>query len=293
MTTTRTGLLGAAVMAGSLGLVSTAFAQGKEVVIGMQCDRTGPTQIVGTTLCPAYHDYVDLVNSRGGVEGYKVKVIEIDNEYKVPPAIESHARFMKEGEVLESIYGTPQTAALIKTLTEDKVPGTSPGFGSASAADGKRFPYIFPIAATYWSQMAVSISFIKKQLGGSLKGKKIAYIFYDNPAGKEPMPILEDLAKLEGFTFRTFAVPPPGIEMGAQVLDITTRYRPDFVIAHVFGKAPAVALKEFKGKGWPLNKVIGFVWASAEAKYLRPAATPRHRATTPSNTPASAPTTRS
>ena len=37
------------------GLLTTgAVAQGdKELVIGMQCDRTGPTQIVGTTLCPA------------------------------------------------------------------------------------------------------------------------------------------------------------------------------------------------------------------------------------------------
>jgi hypothetical protein len=39
-------------------LTAPAIAQDKEVVIGMQCDRTGATQIVGTTLCPAYHDYV-------------------------------------------------------------------------------------------------------------------------------------------------------------------------------------------------------------------------------------------
>jgi branched-chain amino acid transport system substrate-binding protein len=56
--------------------------------------------------------------------------------------------------------------------------------------------------------------------------------------------------------------------MGAQVLDITTRYRPDFVIAHLFGKAPAVGLKEFKGKGWPLSKMIGFVWAASEADII-------------------------
>ena len=66
----------------ALGLVAApAMAQDKEVVIGMQCDRTGATQIVGTTLCPAYHDYVALVNGRGGLEGFKVKVIEIDHEY--------------------------------------------------------------------------------------------------------------------------------------------------------------------------------------------------------------------
>ena len=45
---------------------------------------------------------------------------------------------------------------------------------------------------------------------------------------------------------RTFAVPPPGIEMGAQVLDITGRFRPDFVISHLFGRAPSVSIKELK-----------------------------------------------
>ena len=259
-----TRLLGGA--ATVLGLMSgAALAEDKEVVIGMQCDRTGPTQITGTHLCPAYHDYMALMNSRGGVEGYKIKVIEIDTEYKVPPAMEAHERFKKEGAIFESVYGTPQIAALIKKLEEDKMAATSPGFGSAAAADGKRYPYVFPIAATYWSQAAVAADFVKGKLGGDLKGKKIAYMYFDNPAGKEPIGVLEDIAKLEGFEMRTFAVPSPGIEMGAQVLDVTGRFKPDFVILGLFGRAPAVALKELKGKGYPLSKVVGFVWAVSEA----------------------------
>jgi branched-chain amino acid transport system substrate-binding protein len=259
----KTGL-GAAVVAVLAFAAGEAFAQGKEIVFGFQCDRTGPTATVGTVLCPGYHDYIDLINSKGGVEGYKIRVIEVDNEYKVPPAIEAHERFKKEGAVLEGLYGTPQTAALNKKLEEDKILGTSPGFGSAAAADGKRYPYTFPIAASYWSQAGAAVEFVKEKLGG-LKGKKIAYIFYDNPAGKEPLPILEDLSKSEGFELRTFAVPAPGVEMGAQVLDITSRYKPDFVIAHLFGRAPSVSIKEFKGKGFPLSKVVSFVWGSAEA----------------------------
>jgi branched-chain amino acid transport system substrate-binding protein len=242
-----------------------AAAQDKDVVFGLQCDRTGATQTVGVFLCPGYHDYIALVNSKGGVEGFKIRVVEIDHEYKVPPAMEAHERFKKEGEVLEGLYGTPQTAALAKKLEEDKILGTSPGFGAAAAADGKRFPYLFPVAATYWSQSAAAVEFAKKQLGGSLNGKKIAYLFFDNPAGKEPLVILEDLAKSEGFELRTFAVPSPGVEMGAQVLDITGRFRPDFVIAHLFGRSPSVSIKELKGKGFPLSKVVSLVWGSSEA----------------------------
>ncbi len=245
-----------------------AFAQSKELVFGFQCDRTGPTANVGVNMCPGYHDYVDLVNSNGGVEGFKIKVIEVDNEYKVPPAMEAHERFKKEGAVIEGVFGTPQTAALNKKLEEDKILGTAPGFGTSAAADGKRFPYTFPIAASYWSQSGAALAFAKEKLGGNMKGKKIAYLYYDNPAGKEPLPILEEVSKSEGFELRTFAVPAPGLEMGAQVLDITGRYKPDFIITHLFGKAPSVSIKELKGKGYPLSKVVALVWGSAEADII-------------------------
>ena len=215
---------------------------------------------------PGFHDYIALVNSKGGVEGHKIKALEIDHEYKVPPAVESYERHKKEGAVSMAVYGTPQIYALAAKLTEDKIPGTSPGFGSAAAADGIRYPYIFPIAATYWSQGTAAVDFAKKQLGGSLKGKKIAYLFYDNPAGREPIEVLEDLAAREGFQLKTFAVPPPGVEMGAQVLDIAQRFRADFVISHLFGGAPvgvdqgAEARRLSRCARWS-----GFVWASAEA----------------------------
>jgi len=236
-----------------------------EIVIGAQCDRTGPTQIVGTVLCPGFHDYIALVNSKGGVEGHKIKALEIDHEYKVPPAVESYERHKKEGAVSMHVYGTPHIYALAAKLTEDRIPGTSPGFGSAAAADGTRYPYIFPIAATYWSQGTAAVHFAKQQLGGNLKGKKIAFIFYDNPAGREPIEVLEDLAQLEGFQLKMFAVPPPGVEMGAQILDIAQRFRADFVIGHLFGGAPAVSIKELKRVGYPLRKFVSFVWGSGEA----------------------------
>jgi branched-chain amino acid transport system substrate-binding protein len=253
-------LIGVAVVVGAAGPAGASH----EIVIGLQCDRTGATQTVGVNLCPGYHDYISLVNSKGGVGGHKIRALEIDHEYKVPQGVESYERHKKEGAVVIGVYGTPHIYALAQKLTEDRIPGTSPGFGSAAAADGVRYPYIFPIAATYWSQGAAAVDFVKKQLGG-LKGKKIAYLFFDNPAGREPIPVLEDLSAKEGFQLKTFAVPPPGVEMGAQVLDIAQRYRADFVIAHLFGRSPSVSIKELKRIGYPLRKVVSFVWGSAEA----------------------------
>jgi branched-chain amino acid transport system substrate-binding protein len=264
----RSVLTLAAGVAAGLAYAGSAAAADKELLIGVQCDRTGPTQIVGTVLCPAMQDYYKLVNSKGGIDGWTVRADEIDNGYKVPEAIEAYERQKQMGALMMTLYGTPQTVALNQRLEQDKIPTTSPGFGISAAADGVRFPYLFPVAATYWSQAAGAVKFAKDQLGGDLKGKKIAYVYYDNPAGKEAMPILEALQKQEGFDMRTFAVPPPGVELGAQVLDLTQRYHPDFIIAHLFGRSPSVLIKGLKGAGFPLKHVIGLVWASAEADIL-------------------------
>ena len=265
---TRITATALALMAGAaagIGLAATAAAQEKKIVIGVTCDRTGPTQIVGTVLCPAQHDYFDYVNANHLLDGYTIDHPEIETGYKVPPAVEAYQRQKQEGAIIMPIYGTPQTHALNERLEQDKIVATTPGFGIAASADGQKYPYLFPIAASYFSQGAAAVKFAKDQAGGSLKGKKIAYIYYDNPAGTEPIPVLKDLQNLEGFELRTFAVPPPGVELTAQVLDITQRYKADFVISHLFGRSPSVSIKEFKANGYPLSKVIAMVWASGEA----------------------------
>ena len=51
----------------ALGIAGVAMpAAAEEIVIGGQCDRTGPTKNVGTTLCPGILDYVRLINHKGG-----------------------------------------------------------------------------------------------------------------------------------------------------------------------------------------------------------------------------------
>jgi branched-chain amino acid transport system substrate-binding protein len=265
MTTLTKSILALAL---GVGFAGTAAAADKEIVIGDQCDRTGATQIVGTVLCPAEQDYYRLVNAKGGVDGWTIRGDEIDNGYKVPEGIEAYERQKQMGAVMMTLYGTPHTVALNQRLEQDHMPTTSPGFGISASADGTRFPYLFPIAATYWSQGAAAVKFAKDMLGGDLKGKKIAYIYYDNPAGKEPISIIETLQKTEGFDMRSFAVPPPGVELGAQIIDVTQRYHPDFIIAHLFGRSPSVLIKGLKGAGYPLKNVLGLVWASAEADIL-------------------------
>ena len=92
-------MIACAAAATTIVAVGPAMSEQREIVIGIECDRTGPTQIVGINLRPAYQDYINLVNLRGGVEGYKMKGDEIDIEFKVPPAVEAYQRQKAEGAV--------------------------------------------------------------------------------------------------------------------------------------------------------------------------------------------------
>ncbi|MDF1719771.1 MAG: ABC transporter substrate-binding protein [Minwuia sp.] len=246
------------------GLAAMTAAHAGEIVIGQMTDRTGPLANVGNPLGDGVRDYIDLVNSQGGVGGHTIRLIGIDNQYKVPPAVEGYQRLKSEGAVLVGLFGTPITQALTADLEKDKTPGTTPGFGTAAAADGAAFPYLFPAAASYWSQAGASVEYAKQQMGG-LKGKKIAYLFYDNPAGREGLPVLRKLSEMEGFTLNEFPVPAPGIEMDNQARDIARRYRADFVISHLFGRAPSVQINALTRAGFPLEKVVSFVWGASEA----------------------------
>ncbi len=233
------------------------------IKIGGQCDRTGPTKNVGVEICPGIHDYVALVNKKGGVLGHKIEHTEIEHGYTVDRGVEAYERLKRDGAVALFDYGTPIVYALTPRHMDDKIPAITPGFGRADSIDGEAWPYIFPMAASYWSQAGAAMKYIKDN--GAKKGTKVAHIYYDNPAGREGIPIMEAVAKKEGYQLRLFAVPPPGVEMGPQVIDITRRFKADWVVGHLFGQSPSVSIKELKRAGFPMSRVVSFVWGAGEA----------------------------
>ena len=254
----------AGVLVMTLGAAGTAPAE-KPIMIGWQSDYTRLITI-GPFIAQGYKDYIKVFKSKGGtIDGHPVDFMECSHGYDVNKGLECYQRHKLAGIVTLAIYGTPIAYSLTPKLTADKIPGITPGFGRADSMDGRLFPYVFPLAASYWTQATASIKYILDAEGGSLKGVKIAYLYYDNPAGREPFPVFEKLQKKLGFKWRTFGVPSPGLEMGAQVTDITRRFRADWVIGHMFGKAPSVSLKELKRKGFPLDHYIGFVWNTFES----------------------------
>jgi branched-chain amino acid transport system substrate-binding protein len=247
---------------GVVSFVHPAFAD-HTIKIGGQCDRTGPTRLIGVEICPGISDYIRLVGKKGGVLGHKLEYTEVEHGYTVDRGVEAYERLKRDGAVTLLDYGTPIVYALTPRHLDDKIPGITPGFGRADSIDGRVWPYIFPMAASYWSQAGAAMKYIKDK--GGTKGTRIAYLYFDNPAGREGIPIVEAVAEKEGYQIRHFAVPSPGLEMGPQVIDITRRFKADWVVAHLFGRSPSVSIKELKKAGFPLDRVISFVWGSGEA----------------------------
>ena len=144
----------------------------RKILIGSQCDRTGPTQLVGTVFCPAVQDYVNLINSKGGVDGYKVRINEIDNNYQVPAAIEEYERHKQEGAVSYLIWGTPQAEALNPRLEKDHIPALR----RASAPRPRRMARSIPICSRsprpIGRRRAAGDQFVKDKLGGRPEGQE-------------------------------------------------------------------------------------------------------------------------
>jgi branched-chain amino acid transport system substrate-binding protein len=240
---------------------NAAAAEGQAAVkIGGLCDRTGAVKNIGLEYCAGVADYLALVNRRGGVLGHRLEYAEIDHAYTVDRAIDGYEQLKRDGAMTIMSFGVPVLIALTPRYMADRIPVFNSGTGLGDAIDGEAWPYIFPGTASYWSQGGVVMKYLKDN--GAKKGTKIAYVYFDNPAGRDGIAMVEAVARKEGYVVRKFAVQPPGLEVGRQVNEIAADFKPDWVVASLFGKSPAVAIKEFRRANFPLNRVISFVWGA-------------------------------
>jgi branched-chain amino acid transport system substrate-binding protein len=170
------------------------------------------------------------------------------------------------GAAVFSPLSTGITYALIERAPADHIPIVSMGYGRSDAADGRVFPWVFPILGTYWMQADTLIQYVALQEGGydKLKGKKIALVYHESPYGKEPIPVFQALAKQYGFDFEGYPVTPPGLEQKSIWLQIARQFRPDWTFMWGWGVMNSTAIKEAAAMGYPRDHFIGVWWSGAE-----------------------------
>jgi branched-chain amino acid transport system substrate-binding protein len=244
-----------------------ASAQVKEQFFPLLAYRTGAYGPNGTPWADGKLDYLKMINARdGGINGVKLTWEECEYGYATDRGVECYERLKSHpGVALFEPQSTGVTFALTDKAPGDKMPLLTVGYGLAAAQDGFAFKWNFPILGSYWTGADVLVQYVLKKEGGpgKLKGKKIALVYLDAPFGKEPIPLLQERAKLEGFELQLLPVTAPGTEQKATWLQIR-QSKPDYVFLWGWGIMNGTALKEAQATGYPRDHMYGVWWAGAE-----------------------------
>ena len=260
------GLTLGIVAAASISIAGAATAA--ELVIPSMVYRTGPYAPNGIPFANGYGDYFNLLNARdGGIGGVPINLVECETAYNTKQGVECYenTKNIGSGALVYQPLSTGITYQLIPKAAYDQIPIFSMGYGRTSASNGKIFPWVFNLPATYWDQATVFVKYVAEKEGGldKLKGKKIALVYHNSAYGKEPIRTLEVAAEKYGFSLHLLPVDHPGQEQKATWLQIR-RERPDWVFMWGWGVMNQVAVKEATSIRYPMDHFIGVWWSGSE-----------------------------
>jgi branched-chain amino acid transport system substrate-binding protein len=239
----------------------------ESIFIPLLTYRTGAFAGSGVHIANGMRDYLEMLNQRdGGIGGVKLVIEECETGYDTKKGVECYESMKGKNPVVHNPYSTGITLQLIPKAAVDKVPILSMAYGLSASADGENFPWIFNPPVTYWDGASVFIKHVAAVEGGfdKLKGKVIGLVHLDAPFGKEPIPVLEALAKQYGFELKLYPVPAAQMQnQGSQWLGIR-RDKVDWVYNQGWGAMNPTAVKEAIKSGFPIDKLVGVWWAGGD-----------------------------
>jgi branched-chain amino acid transport system substrate-binding protein len=248
-------------IAGVLAAVTGGVAAAQELVLPNMSYRTGPFAATGTPIMNGQRDYMIMLNERdGGIGGVKVNFEECETGYNTEKGVECYER-LKATALVTQPWSTGITLQVLPKTNVDQIPILAPGYGFSPMTDGRTFQWAFNPPASYWDGAYMILDNISGGDLASLSGKKIAFLHLDHPYGKEPLPLLEQLAAQHGFELLPI---PVGLQemqnQAAQWLQIR-RENPDFVIMWGWGAMNAGAITEAVKTRYPMDQFVGIWWA--------------------------------
>jgi branched-chain amino acid transport system substrate-binding protein len=258
----------------SATVIPMAQASAQEQFFPLATYRVGAYASSGVQVWAGMIDYLNYINDvEGGINGVKLVWQECETEWTAEKGIECYERF-KGGlnGAPVAVYqpnGAPAAYALSERAEVDKVPLITLGYGRTEATDGTVFPYNFPVMLTFYSEASALVNYIAQREGGfdKLKGKKIATVYHDSAYGRETLAPLKLLAEKYGFDNIQIPVADPGNEQSAQWRQIRQK-SPDWVFLRTWGVSTPVAVKTAARFGFPVDHIIGDIWASSSEDVL-------------------------
>jgi ABC-type branched-subunit amino acid transport system substrate-binding protein len=170
--------------------VSSAHAQKKydpgasdtEIKIGQTVPFSGPASAYAT-IGKAQAAYFNMINEQGGVNGRKINLIQYDDAYTPPKAVEQVRKLVESDEVLLTfqIIGTPSNAAVQKYLNGKKVPQLFAATGASKFTDPKNFPWTLGFNPNYFVEGRIYGQYILKQYPNA----KVGVLYQNDDLGRD------------------------------------------------------------------------------------------------------------
>jgi branched-chain amino acid transport system substrate-binding protein len=153
-----------------------------EIKIGQTNPFSGPASAYAT-IGKTQAAYIKMINDQGGVNGRKINLIQYDDAYSPPKAVEQVRKLVESDEVLLTfqILGTPSNAAVQKYLNSKKVPQLFAATGASKFTDPKNFPWTMGFNPNYFVEGRIYGQYIIKNYPNA----KIGILYQNDDLGKD------------------------------------------------------------------------------------------------------------
>jgi branched-chain amino acid transport system substrate-binding protein len=153
-----------------------------EIKIGQTNPFSGPASAYAT-IGKTQAAYIKMINDQGGVNGRKINLIQYDDAYSPPKAVEQVRKLVESDEVLLTfqLLGTPSNAAVQKYLNGKKVPQLFAATGASRFSDPKNFPWTMGFNPNYFVEGRIYGQYIIKNHPQA----KIGILYQNDDLGKD------------------------------------------------------------------------------------------------------------
>ncbi|HEX7562936.1 MAG TPA: ABC transporter substrate-binding protein [Bradyrhizobium sp.] len=126
--------------------------------------------------------YLQMINSKGGVNGRKIELIQLDDAYSPPRAVEQTRKLVESDGVLAvaGTVGTPSNLAVAKYLNGAKVPQILAMSGSAGLDNAQLYPW----TTLFYAPQAVEGRIAARYILETKPDARLAILYQNDEFGK-------------------------------------------------------------------------------------------------------------
>ena len=168
-----------------MSFFSIGYIQAKDlndVVLGMSTALTGPSKDLGINMQTGVDTYIKFVNSKGGIQGRKIRLITYDDGYEPSKSAPNMLKLIKNDKVFAVIgnVGTPTAIPSIKISNIYQTPFFAPFTGAEILGKTPPDRWIFNYRASYAEETAKMIEIL---INAGIKPKEISFFIQDDSYG--------------------------------------------------------------------------------------------------------------